>query len=1188
MAQKEVVTTEVDELIKLVQSKKEISIADAAKALSTTESAVEQFADLLQEEGILELKYKFTTPYLSYKGSERAENLMAEQKKAESFYIEPKKQDEEEDSAVSKAENEEDIPEALRKKGFGKAAADSLSANAPITPITNAIEIPEPKIVSEIVSEDDRQKIAETASELAKPKPINEKISDFNSAILQVYEDMKAGNFETAKHLYGLITHYYGSLPEKYSSEKDRIVDQLIELSKKLAVNIDMFNEKEFNDKVKKITELGKLCYNLIDKKNFGDAGQRFNELKELYAQLPFGFLEKKTELHDKLVKLHETLVNSRTKAYAGDLSRKSMIIGKLLENGWNALGREDVDKAAKAYQEIKKIQQTLPAGFMQKKILIGENITEFYQEFAAIKSEVSVEEFNSKKAQIKSLIAQAQSLIGAIGAASSNANNNSNNNSGSSNRGNYVNNIYHGNDNGNAANIENAIALFKQAKQILASMPRGFMEEKSALQSELFNIDKQLLQVKLRVTKAELGDKRNKILALISIAEKYINKGEPDLAATVYDEILNIYNILPAGYLEEKTKLKTKMLEMYKRSVLAADNLYLKNVDAKVQEHYNQLLQLIINAHKHVETRDFKALSNDYEYIRKMYEELPLGFIKNKLKIIDEIAKIGTELEILGKTEELKSTYVDDHKNAKKLIEEIYRIYDYLLENAPEDRHLLEHVKEVCSPYAVRLLEKGVLKIKRSKSTAGSSVASSTASDVHEITEHAKSAVDAKKALEQQRRASNLELEQREKEQAARANVAEKEKQEFMSQMLEQKQDALMHELNIEKERDILLKERDKVWQSKQELNAVMMLNEEVLREKEQLKKLQEKELLRKAKEEFIRKQIDQIKKEQQKKEETLKQEEDEKKKELEQLEELKLQEKEKFSLLKELERIKLQEQKTLHAKNKEHGKITREREQIKRQISKLKKNAGKANQKKIRLLSQSDAKLRKKLSALLRSRSDRSDIGISPEFIPKEKRLLGKKVQEVAEPVELGSSTEFASQGIPAPIQGIHMLTSSENQTQSYSALPTTALPTTEVDEEILKLEKEMKEENSKTLGLEEAQLNFDAQLELMAPEEQAPVVKTYEIHEAETEAQEFEQKKEVKKAELPSKKSEKKAEKLSKKEEKREDKKQKSAAMLQKEQKASQPTTWIEKKQLEIQRKLDLLDQGLLSEPRKGKSA
>ena len=48
MAQKEVVTTEVDELIKLVQTRKEISIADAAKALSTTESAVEQFADLLQ------------------------------------------------------------------------------------------------------------------------------------------------------------------------------------------------------------------------------------------------------------------------------------------------------------------------------------------------------------------------------------------------------------------------------------------------------------------------------------------------------------------------------------------------------------------------------------------------------------------------------------------------------------------------------------------------------------------------------------------------------------------------------------------------------------------------------------------------------------------------------------------------------------------------------------------------------------------------------------------------------------------------------------------------------------------------------------------------------------------------------------------------------------------------------------
>src|SRR3989338_4552329 len=126
MPAKEVVTTEVDELIKLVQDRKEISIADAAKKLNTTEGAVEQFADLLQEEGILELKYKFTTPYLCYKSGERAEHLMSEQKKSEAFYVE--KQEESDEGSGSSSENDDDVPEALRTKGFGKAMVDDKNS----------------------------------------------------------------------------------------------------------------------------------------------------------------------------------------------------------------------------------------------------------------------------------------------------------------------------------------------------------------------------------------------------------------------------------------------------------------------------------------------------------------------------------------------------------------------------------------------------------------------------------------------------------------------------------------------------------------------------------------------------------------------------------------------------------------------------------------------------------------------------------------------------------------------------------------------------------------------------------------------------------------------------------------------------------------------------------------------------
>src|SRR3989338_289809 len=515
MAQKEVVTTEVDELIKLVQTRKEISIADAAKALSTTESAVEQFADLLQEEGILELKYKFTTPYLSYKSGDRAEHLMSEQKKSEAFYIEKPKEIEEEEPAGSDAEDDDSIPESLRKKGFGKATVDDTHEKIQQAAALVTIHVPEPVA---IVSEDDKQKLLDAATELARKKPITEKMDDFNSAILQVHEDMKAGNFETAKQLYGLITHYYESLPEKYSSEKDKIADQLVELSKKLAVNIDMFNEKDFNDKVKSITELGRLCYNLIDKKNFNDAAQKFSELKEQYALLPNGFLQKKSELHDKLVKLHEVLVTNRAKVYSADLSRKSAIISKHMDNGWNALEKEDVDYALKAYQEIRKLQKTLPAGFMQKKIQLGEKITEFYEELAAMKAEISSEDFRLKRFQLRSLLDKVKSYAGAAASGNTSTTTSSSSSSSSSTfSSSDGDKAGTGSGNPSAAenaddvntNISAAVELFSQAKKVFADFPRGFLEEKSAIETEMCKLDKQLLQLRLSLSIADLKSKK-------------------------------------------------------------------------------------------------------------------------------------------------------------------------------------------------------------------------------------------------------------------------------------------------------------------------------------------------------------------------------------------------------------------------------------------------------------------------------------------------------------------------------------------------------------------------------------------------------------------------------------------------------------------------------------------------------
>src|SRR3990170_3924636 len=65
MAEKEgVVETEADRLIELLKTTDEISVTNAAKRLNADPKTIEAIATLLEEEDLLKIVYKLTTPYL--------------------------------------------------------------------------------------------------------------------------------------------------------------------------------------------------------------------------------------------------------------------------------------------------------------------------------------------------------------------------------------------------------------------------------------------------------------------------------------------------------------------------------------------------------------------------------------------------------------------------------------------------------------------------------------------------------------------------------------------------------------------------------------------------------------------------------------------------------------------------------------------------------------------------------------------------------------------------------------------------------------------------------------------------------------------------------------------------------------------------------------------------------------------
>ena len=65
----ESITTAVDSLVKFVKENKKVSLSEASAKLKIPESILSEWASFLEQEGILEIEYKFTTPFLIAKGA---------------------------------------------------------------------------------------------------------------------------------------------------------------------------------------------------------------------------------------------------------------------------------------------------------------------------------------------------------------------------------------------------------------------------------------------------------------------------------------------------------------------------------------------------------------------------------------------------------------------------------------------------------------------------------------------------------------------------------------------------------------------------------------------------------------------------------------------------------------------------------------------------------------------------------------------------------------------------------------------------------------------------------------------------------------------------------------------------------------------------------------------------------------
>ena len=447
------VKTRADELVKLIKRMGEISFEDAAKQLSVSPSTIEAWANFLEEEKILSIKYNFTTPFLT---------IFEEKKKTEAGEKAPKK------TTTSKKSIEETE--------------------------TTMIEGP----------------------------------NEMQAMLAEAYTCLKKKEFDKAKEIYDKIKANYEGLPTEFLEKKKELNTSLIKLSKDLDQNLSRISSREIEKKSQNIRKLLSMLDQKIKKKEITEAIKIYGKIKKIYGSLPEGFLEQKLILQNKIIEIYELLITLREEQDMRDISVKKSEIINLLEELKQSMDEKNIPLAIKLYEKIRDFYNSLPEGFLQEKSELQARIIRLYENLLLSYRKFTIDDIDKKTREIQRLSELMKQKL-------------------------------------KEKDIVSARSTYSQIKEIFYSMPEGFLKQKTELQRKILNLYEELALELDRGSSEDFNLKYRKIDKMLKDAFNHIKNQRFDLANELYMQIMNIYNSMPAGFLQKKTELRTRILAFYK-----------------------------------------------------------------------------------------------------------------------------------------------------------------------------------------------------------------------------------------------------------------------------------------------------------------------------------------------------------------------------------------------------------------------------------------------------------------------------------------------------------------------------------------------------------------------------------------------------------------------------------------------
>lgn len=616
-----VVTTDVDRLIELLKKRREISVKDASEELGVPLETVEAWVSFLEEEGLVSLNYKFTTPFVSYLEHEEAEVVEGTpQEKRGGFFL-----FQEGDTAKEKKAEapQPEMPSAkIQHPRPGEALvrpSDTAARAKPVVPaLKENVERPpmtvppgfKPKEETPVVS-------APLQAEPAAPEQpaVAEEPGTIRTWIENAYASIQKGDLHQAQRSYDRVRGHFETIPLENQAERKEVEHNILKLNRDLSLLMKEAALSYANELETEITaKLGILSTQLA-RGRIGEAERDYAEVESLYDEFPAELLVRKLMLQMEILKQYRDIISKKTRYLAEDYSA------------------------------------TVPNIASQRKDL-GQGM------------------FREKAAEVRRLLDGVKRQLGEKRALEANAS-------------------------------------YQELNRAYYSLPEGFGKEKTSLLLEIYDLHARLVPMLIEQLKQEFKHHAERVVKQLRLAEHYLAKDKMELAMDVYREIVLEFNTLPAGFLEESTELRVRLLSLYKELLIKSDVSLLDHLSKPAEQAYRAILALLVNVHAHIENEEFEQIEPAYRRISELAGQLP----KEKSRVGGEVEKVRKMVEMYNATKRLQHMDLSSQRDGvKALLPSIKALYSGLLKESPEDVMLYRHVYGVYSAYLAALKEGAAL----------------------------------------------------------------------------------------------------------------------------------------------------------------------------------------------------------------------------------------------------------------------------------------------------------------------------------------------------------------------------------------------------------------------------------------------------------------------------------------------